>query len=431
MKSNVLCPATNIFHCNTQTLATTKTEVTFQTFNSVDALPWNDWNFVVPKEKTFLQQEFLTGIEKGNAENVDFRYVLIYENARLVGAAHFQIIRFSVKQVNNFTKEVAAEGFLEKTKAFFATMFKDIISKFEVRILNCGNVFASGEYAFSYLPSLEEAHAFELLMKAIDELTEQESKKGKIWASVVKDFSPTPTHPKHIFEQNGFQHFTVEPLMKMDLCWENFNAYQNALSSKYRQRSKAAYKKSQALKSREMTETEIFENKALMHQWFQSVVGKAGFNFQMPHENHIWQLKVALKDKMKVTGYYKTEDGQEVLVGFMSVIRASGYVDAHFLGYSEETNNEYKIYPRILYDIVSIGIEEKFPYICFGRTAMEIKTTLGAYPNEMSLYLRINQALVNRISAPVIQNIKIEPWTPRHPFKEQEEKELSAVTEQN
>lgn len=429
MKSNVLCPAANIFHSNTKSLANTKAEVTFQTFESVDTLPWNDWNFVVPKEKTFLQQAFLTGIEKGNAANVDFRYVLIYENGHLVGAAYFQVINFSVGQVNNFTKEEETDNFVDKIKAFFAHRFKDFVSRFDVRILNCGNVFASGEYAFSYLPSLEENHAFELLMKAIDNVYVTEQKKGRIWGTVVKDFSPTATHPKHIFEENGFHHFQVEPLMKMDLSWENFNDYQNALSSKYRQRAKAAYKKSQALKSREMTEQEVFENKAFMHELFQSVVGKAGFNFQMPHENHIWQLKAALKDKMKVTGYYVTENEQEKLVGFMSVIRASGYVDAHFLGYSEETNNEHRIYPRILYDIVKVGIEEKFPYICFGRTAMEIKTTLGAHANEMSLYLRLNMGIINRIAAPVIRGIKIEPWTPRHPFKEQEEKELAALAD--
>ena len=77
----------------------------------------------------------------------------------------------------------------------------------------------------------------------------------------------------------------------------------------------------------------------------------------------------------------------------------------------------------MLYDMIQIGIDEKFTRISFGRTAMEIKTTVGAIPNPTNLYLKITNPLLNLFGGPVIRNIKQETFVPRHPFKGQEDGE--------
>ena len=56
------------------------------------------------------------------------------------------------------------------------------------------------------------------------------------------------------------------------------------------------------------------------------------------------------------------------------------HFDAHFIGIDYSKNKEFAIYPRILNDYVRLGIETKSNQINLGRTASEIKSTLGAKP---------------------------------------------------
>jgi hypothetical protein len=52
------------------------------------------------------------------------------------------------------------------------------------------------------------------------------------------------------------------------------------------------------------------------------------------------------------------------------------------VGYEESIARETHIYQRMLYDLVKTGIENGCESINFGRTATEIKSTLGAEPIE-------------------------------------------------
>ncbi|MBK7853745.1 MAG: hypothetical protein IPJ79_01465 [Bacteroidetes bacterium] len=55
----------------------------------------------------------------------------------------------------------------------------------------------------------------------------------------------------------------------------------------------------------------------------------------------------------------------------------------------------------------------------FGRTALEIKTTVGAKPYPLYTYFRLNNSLLNSMIKPLISRSKTEEWTPRDPFKKE------------
>jgi hypothetical protein len=66
------------------------------------------------------------------------------------------------------------------------------------------------------------------------------------------------------------------------------------------------------------------------------------------------------------------------LVGFRSSLNATDRLIAHYVGFESGVNAEHKLYQRMLYDYVAEGIEKKLPAIHLGRTALEIKSTVGA-----------------------------------------------------
>ncbi|MFN0200923.1 MAG: GNAT family N-acetyltransferase [Bacteroidia bacterium] len=398
--------------------ATLAETIHYKIFDSATLVPWAEWHQYAQSKQFFMQLSYLQGVESAQPD-MKFRYVLIYDKKELVGTAYFQIVNFSVSKVKGFIQAEAANGIWGKTKNFFSQRINSLAAYFDVNLLVCGNVFLSGEYAFTHCPNLSAQDAFQLLMKTCEHLYKMERKQQGIRGILVKDFFLTEQHPTNTFQQAGFHPFVVEPIMEMEILpeWKSFKDYQDALSSRYRQRQKSVEKKSSPLTTRELTVAEIEHYTPTMHRFFQSVVSKAGFNMQNPAEDYLLKVKKSLGDKVKITGYFLEDE----FVGFMTVVRANEILEAHFLGYEDTTNHTYKIYQRILYDIIRTAIDEKFPTISFGRTAMEIKTTVGATAHPAQLYLKLTNSLFNRLATPVMNRIKTEAWEPRHPFKHQTE----------
>ena len=393
-------------------------DIRIQTYHSIYDVPRKEWCTVVPENHILLQYDFLAGIENAHRAELGFRYLVIFEHNRPIMTVCCQIVTFNTEKIRPFTQNAAASTFWEKTKNFVSYQFAELASSVDVRMLVCGNVFLSGQLGICYGEGVEEAKAFSLLNDALEKVRQDEKAAGKrIWATLAKDFPPHAALPA---KEYGYHPFSVEPIMTMNLPkeWKNFDDYLSALASKYRQRVKSTYKKSQVLTYKELSLEEVEQNTPLMRELFLSVVGKAGFNLQESADDYLVHLKRSMGDKYYIRGYYL----EDKMLAFMSILKTGEHeIEAHFLGYSDEDNHEYKIYQRILYDIIQYGIENQMRDISFGRTAMEIKTTVGAVPNEMNLYLQLSFPVVNRLAGPVMKNLKQPVWQPRHPFKGQEE----------
>ena len=92
-------------------------------------------------------------------------------------------------------------------------------------------------------------------------------------------------------------------------------------------------------------------------------------------------------------------------------------LDAHFIGIDYSNNKKYAIYPRILNDYVRLGIETNATSINLGRTASEIKSTLGAEPETLTCYFKHRRGIPNKFIKPFIKNVKIKSHKQHHPFK--------------
>ena len=64
------------------------------------------------------------------------------------------------------------------------------------------------------------------------------------------------------------------------------------------------------------------------------------------------------------------------------------------------------------------GIENKFTRIVYARTAMEIKSSVGAKSKEMMVYIKHTNVILNAILKQLFKfmNPK-QQWEERHPFK--------------
>jgi hypothetical protein len=61
-------------------------------------------------------------------------------------------------------------------------------------------------------------------------------------------------------------------------------------------------------------------------------------------------------------------------------------MDTYFLGYDDSIQREKMLYLNMLYDMIAYSINKGFKEIIFARTALEIKSSVGARPIQMWVY---------------------------------------------
>jgi hypothetical protein len=107
------------------------------------------------------------------------------------------------------------------------------------------------------------------------------------------------------------------------------------------------------------------------------------------------------------------------LLGFYSYMIKDGALLSHFIGYDEENNKEYSIYMNILLGLIRNAIDLKVSKLFYYRTALEIKSSVGAVPHKMYMYIKHNNAIINSSMGVIIKAFfPVPKWTPRNPFKE-------------
>lgn len=108
----------------------------------------------------------------------------------------------------------------------------------------------------------------------------------------------------------------------------------------------------------------------------------------------------------------------DTLVAFRTLIYNYDELDAHFLGVDDAYNREHQVYLNILYDLVNDAIEAKAHRLDFARTALEIKSSVGALPEEMICFFKHRNSLSSKLIQLVFDSFNPkEEWQPRSPFK--------------
>jgi hypothetical protein len=117
---------------------------------------------------------------------------------------------------------------------------------------------------------------------------------------------------------------------------------------------------------------------------------------------------------LRVCGYFLDNK----LVGFHTILLNGETLETYFLGYDEHVQKEKMLYLNMLYNMTKFGIENGFKKIIFGRTALEIKSSIGAQPVLMSGFIYHTNKLINKHIDKIFK--RLEPtvdWQQRHPFK--------------
>jgi hypothetical protein len=402
------CTITNCF--GGSIALTTTTAYTTQTYNSIADVPQAMWQQIVPQEHTFLNYDYLIAFEACCSVNMGFKYVVFRKDGRLAGVATFQTILFDGNNVG--TEES------RKELGFWPRLLNSLVSRMKMRLLVLGNTFMTGEYGWYFTdvkaPGVEEVSALQLVIK--DLVQEAKASKRPVSGLLVKEVFADKLGAFPELQKAGYLQFQVQPDMILDIDpeWKTFDGYLAAMSSKYRVRMRKAVKDMNGIEIRRMTVDEIVAHMPEMERLYQEVVDTSDFKLATFRLQHVQYLMHQMPESFWIDGFWL----EDKLLSFISFYQHNGQIVAGMMGMDREAQKQYDLYLNVLLLVARRGIEHGARQSVFGRTAMEIKSSVGATPHDMYLYTRHVSVWKNRIIMPMVKLLsRNEPWKQRNPFK--------------
>lgn len=373
-------------------------------FDKVSQLPpaWDD----LASSNIFLGREYLSVLEDSAPLNMTCHSIGIFDKDELVGIALSQFLDLNL-----------LESFGERDRCVKTTVRNFIFKRFSSHVLFVGNNMLTGQNAFVFKSGIDCTSALKTLRKAANELADRFKKLGKkVHLTTFKDFEASEISK---FRSAGFSDyfkFSTQPNMVLEIRpnWNSFDDYVNDLLKKYRDQFKRARKKSEGVEKRKMHLEDIVRHERTIYDLYHHVAQNAPFNTFFLSGNHFRILKERLKDDFLFYGYF--EDGK--LIGFNTLIKNGDVLDTYFLGYDDSVQRDKMLYLNMLYDMITYCINKGFRKIVFARTALEIKSSVGAEPIEMFGFMKHRNSLVNKKLDKVFDYLEPKTeWQQRHPFK--------------
>jgi len=378
--------------------------LTFNIFSHTDQLP-KSWNDLAIKN-IFLSTDYLKILEQSAPTNMICHFIGIFQQEELVGIAISQFID---------ANQLASFGNREKC---LKTYFRDFILKnFASHVLFIGNNMLTGQNAFAFSDKIKAVEGLKALKNASEALkTIFKSKRKNIHLTIFKDFYESEIIDFTKGEFNDFYQFSIQPNMVFDINynWKTEQNYVDALTKKYRDQYKRARKKAIDIEKRKLNYEEILANEGLIYDLYFHVAKNAPFNTFFLSKNHFYNFKSILKDNFLFYGYFLDSK----MIGFSTLIKNGDAMDTYFLGYDESIQKDKMLYLNMLYDMIAYSISKGFKEIVFARTALEIKSSVGAKPEKMFGFIEHSNALINRFMPKIFPFL--EPnvvWQERNPFK--------------
>lgn len=388
-------------------------------FDSIHYVPEGHWSQVT-KNNFFMQSSYLAVMEANPPGNMHFRYALVYDGKEPIAACYFQLIDLSAASLGTLVDPEKDDSNANTFKENVKNMLRKNSDKMSVRILICGNAFASGEHGFACAPGIDQSKAFHGLADAVYRVRRANKLHGQVAAVLIKDFEDSSLPNSRVLEKYDYYGFSVEPAMILDLDkgWKTFDDYLNAMSSKYRRRAKAVIKKGEVVERRTFGYEDIISNKEQIEKLYDAVHLKAKFRLASLTMDYFAGMQKEMPGNFTFTAYYTGDK----MVGFRTTFIDDHSAEAHFIGLDYKLNRLYDVYQNILYDYVKEAFDWGVPRVYMGRTASEIKSTLGAQPHDLTCYVRHRNTVSNKLIKPFIEYLKPSEWIQRSPFKEDKEK---------
>jgi len=382
----------------------------FDVYTELDEVPKTTWNNLAAG-KTSLHTNYLSVLETIDLEGMQNVYVIYNYKDQPIGITFFQKLFFTGAALTPYLPQPS--NFIRK---YFFSLVAKITSVIKGYILVAGNLLITADNGFHFNQNFTPQIISNLLKVAGDHIISI-AKKNKIQLSILTDFPEVYANKevsKNLCKVCGYKMFEIDPNLVLDISrWNSFEEYKQALSSKYRVRLKKILKESNDLLRVEIDLDNFEMHRTAIDVLYKNVMDRIPFKMAEVNSDYFELLLQRLNGHFKIYGYLLNNK----LAGFITAFAEEELYEVHLIGLDYNINQSNRLYNRILYDMIELGIAGNFKTISFGRTASEIKSTVGAAPERMICYMKHRNFLLNQFVGLMLKIFKPQPWQQRQPFK--------------
>lgn len=402
---------------------TLNSNYTFTLFDKSERVPADEWHQVVSAEDLFMDLHYLGVVEQCVHTRLQARYVVVYHKKKVIGALYFQVVDFRGEIFSEVIQREMKEQASKRLGIFehYVEMKKDDVL---MRLVTNGNNLISGEYGFRFSNTLTSEQQLEIVLQVTDVVAKEERLSKTISAVLIKDYHQ-PLEPEWLLEEDHYLPFDVEPNLVVDLPFgtSTLDAYIGLFSKKYRNRAKTILKKRDNLRVVNLTAEETTQHEQAIYALYEQVFNNAQFKLVKLPVCYFREAKKRFGERFVMKAFFLDQQ----LVAFASgFILADKSFEAHYIGLDYEFNQQYELYQNILYCLLAEAMAHNCVKVDLGRTAAEIKTTVGARAQPLHCYLKPQNAVSKLIQKPFVKLLAPSAFTPRNPFKETELAESTA-----
>lgn len=358
----------------------------------------NTWN-QVSQQTLFLQSAYLRVLENSAPINISCQFIGVYQADELIATAMVQYLDLG-----------KLAGFGSRDHGALNVLRNFLFKRYSSKLAILGNNMLTGQHAISFGQKANKPQVLAGLKTLVTKLNPAPH------LNIFKDFESTDSH---LFDQVAFQKslkFSSQPNMFLNLqvAWTQESDYVDALTKKYRDQYKRARKKADGIEKRQLTLEEIEQLENEIYSLYRHVADHAPFNTFFLAKNHFYSLKKELGDAFRFFAYFENSK----LIGFNTLIHHDEILETYFLGYDDKIQKEKMLYLNMLYDMIGCSIHNGFKRINFGRTALEIKSSIGAKPEQLYGWMEHKNKWINQRLGYFFNLLEPEAkWIERNPFK--------------
>lgn len=337
----------------------------FKTINNIDK---KQWNYLVASCDIQSKYEYLKAIEESHINNQKNRYIVIFDDEKLVCGIPIFID-------NNF--------FLDSTCSGKIKQFTERIRRVLPNFLRCKAIFVGCCVSEYNKVNIRNGAAKDRCVKLILEEVRKLSKEEKINLIIFKDF----------IEINQYDNFYKEKYFQVDSLpgtfintnFDTFNDYLLNLKIKYRQniRNKINKQKKVGKVSLEVVD-DFSEYIDRIYDLYISTYNKAPNKFEKLEKNFFANINKEMGEQSKMI--LARADGK--IIGYSLILCSKDVCINVRTGLDYSVNRKYLTYFLLHYYNINYAIEHKMKKLYLSQTSYRVKMELGAELVPLQLKIR-------------------------------------------
>lgn len=391
------CSITSIV-CST---ARQKVPVTADIYKNIEQLP-PVWDLLLPAGHR-LVSHCLQYVEQSNVKDLSYYYAVVKKDNRPVGLIYFQRLALTKEHYPDFSSQGA-----------IAKRVYNYIATKEYGVLTAGHKFYTGFPWYWFDDTQITADEF---FKAVNKTAASLLKSTNSHIIILKDVDE---RLNNYLQQrpNGFEHMGEDIFMQMPLNrgWQTFDDYLAALSKKYAARVRKMKEAIAPLTVEKLSVARIKELLPEIERLYMEVISHSSVKIGILNADYFLFMKKALGADFEIFAWFEGDR----MVAFASTLVENGSCEVYYIGYGEDDNRKYSLYPNILLFGVEQAITNKKKMLKLGRTALEAKTIVGAKPLYINNYIKMKNHFLQVGLSFMLKSFLKErgtEWKKRNPFK--------------